>query len=339
MDVTGRLDPNQHADATQRFWDTNYSISEDPLNWMANPACRATINRRVTGDPHCWPLDGLARTLAGRRFRRGLSLGCGLGAIERWVRSHDLCEEITGIDISPSTLEVARERARAEGLLGITYEIGDMNQLDLPADTYDLVFIHQSLHHVVGVEKLLTRVSGALTRDGLLFLDEWTGPSRDEWTTPMIQRARDLYAQLPAGWRRMDVLDPPILAEDPSEAVRSSAILPSARLFFDLVERPYGGQLAAVLLSQLDRSAFSDPTLGTHVASWLAMEDEDLRTHPERSYYAVAEGRPYRGLRRTIALVRAAGRRASLRLHYSVRPLARLVRGKARAVLAMRKVR
>ena len=323
---------HEHTDAAQKFWDENHAISEDPRFWMANPLCRAAINRRVTGDANLWPLEGLRAHVRGRVFRRALSLGCGMGALERWARTSGLCETITGIDLSPVTLGIARERAREEGITGITYEAGDMNQLPLPKSTYDLVFIHQALHHVIGVEKLVGRIARALTPDGLLFIDEWTGPSRDEWKPWMIERAAAIYAELPASWRIHDALVAPILAADPSEAVRSSAILPSLRLFFDSAERPYGGHLTAVVLCQLTDAAAADPTLPRLVERLLAMEEEDVQRHPERSYHLVALGRPYRGVRRAAALVRAAGRRARLRLHYSGRALFHSTQARARAV-------
>jgi SAM-dependent methyltransferase len=312
-------DRHEHTDAAQRFWDANHSISEDPLFWMANPLCRRAINRRVTGDPNVWPLDGLAAFVNGKKFRRGLSLGCGMGSLERWARKSGLCEHVTGIDLSPVTLDIARERAKEEGVSGITYELGDMNQLRLPADTYDLIFIHQALHHVVGVEKLLGRLAQALTADGLFFIDEWTGPSRDEWKPFMIERAKAIYAGLPSAWRIHGELVPPILAGDPSEAVRSSAIMPGVRLFFDAVEKPYGGHLSAVILSQLNAVAAADPALQGHIERWLALEDDDIANHPERSYYAVVAGRPRRGIRRAIGLMRAAGRRVRLRGKYVAR--------------------
>lgn len=322
---------NAHTDAAKKFWDENHAIAEDPRFWMANPQCRRAINRRVTGDPHVWPLDGLKRLVGGRTFRRALSLGCGMGALERSVRTNGLCDHVTGIDLSPVTLEIARARAREEGITGITYEAGDMNRLLLPRNTYDLILIHQALHHVIGVEKLVGRIARALTSDGVFFLDELTCPSRDEWKPALLERARSVYAELPPSWRRQDELPFPVLAEDPSEAVRSSAILPSLRLFFDAAERPYGGHLTSVILPQLTDAAAADPALPEFVERLLAMEDEDIRTSPERSYYAVAVGRPHRGARRALGLLRSAARRLRLRLHYELRSFGNAVRGRARA--------
>lgn len=318
--------PASHTNASRRFWDEHHAISEDPLFWMANPSCRAAINRRVTGDPNVWPLDGFALLVGGRTFRRALSLGCGTGGLERAVRRAGLCDHVTGIDFSPATLAIARERASSEGITGIEYTLGDLNDLVLPKRAYDLILVHQALHHVVGVEKLIGRIVRALTPDGLLYIDEWVGPSRDEWRAEMLERSRSLYAALPPRWRIHESVAYPILLDDPSEAIRSSAILPAVRLFFDSIERPYGGHLTAVLLSQLKSSAMDEPDLSRHIDRWLAMEDEDIAAHPERSYYAVVCGRPHRGIRRVVALARAAGRRVRLRARYTAGAAAGAIR-------------
>ena len=190
------------ADA-EAFWDGHHHILEDPGFWMAHPLCRRAINRRVSGDPEVWPLDVLARlSIARRPFRRVLSLGCGTGSLERTAMKLEMCVEIEALDSSEASLAIAREKARGEGLEGISYRRGDLNDLRLPRRAYDLVIFHQSLHHVSSLEKLLARVGLALAEDGLLALDEWTGPSRDEWDESRLASLRRMFEALPAEWRR-----------------------------------------------------------------------------------------------------------------------------------------
>ncbi len=274
------------------FWDEHHHVAEDPDFWMAHPLGRAAINRRISGDPHVWPLDAFGAS-AGRRFGLGLSLGCGLGTLERAVRRMDLCANVEGIDGSQASLDEARAKAREAGLTGITYRRANLNSLPLPRKRYDAVFFHQSLHHVRCVEKLLGRVVRALRPDGVLFLDEWTGPSRTEWTPDALARARSLFAALPAAWRKTQVLQPPVQAYDPSECIRSSAILPGVRRLFDIaVERPYGGHLVSVLLPQLERDRIPAADLEGLMRDWLAEEDADLARDPSRSWYTALTARP-----------------------------------------------
>jgi ubiquinone/menaquinone biosynthesis C-methylase UbiE len=128
-----------HRDDSRAFWDTHHHVNEDPTSWQADPQCREAINRRVSGDPQAWPLVAFQWYIR-RRFRRGLSLGSGLGNLERAARQIDLCEEIEGVDASEVSLGIARARASEEGLTGISYRAGDLNSLRLPRARYDVVF-------------------------------------------------------------------------------------------------------------------------------------------------------------------------------------------------------
>ena len=293
----------------RHFWDHHHGISEDPFFWMALPLCRFAINRRISGDENRWPLEEFARAVGHRRFQNGLSLGCGIGNLERAVRRMGLCDRVTGIDFSQESVKVARTRARDERITGIEYEIGDLEDLRLPRETYDVVFIHQSLHHVRCIEKLIGRVARALTPDGYLFLEEWTGPSNNEWTPEELAHAARLYEEAPREWRLYDSLRPPIALDDPSEAVRSSAILPAVRLFFQVTERPYGGHLVPILLCQMRRSAETDPRFESFLAKWLRLEDEDLAMPSPRSYHTALAGHPYRGPRAAWGQILGFGRR------------------------------
>jgi SAM-dependent methyltransferase len=317
------------TDAEARaFWEEHHHITDDPAFWMAEPKCREAINRRVSGDPFVWPLEHF-RMYVGRRFRRGLSLGCGLGNLERVVRQMDLCEQIDGVDVSEASLEKARAAAVAEGLTGISYRLDNFNTLRLPHGRYDAVFFHQSLHHVRPVEKLLARVERAMTPDGIIFLDEWTGPSRTEWTDERLTRLRSLYAELPQSWKRFPILKKPIEAYDPSEAVRSSAILPAVRrLFHVLGEWAYGGQLISVILPQLSREHVSQMDREALIERLLRLEDQDLSQDPSRSFHTVLVAARRRGFRRAVGHLQILAVRLQLAARYRIPTAWRILTGK-----------
>jgi SAM-dependent methyltransferase len=275
-----------HLRAAQ-FWNHQHHKSDDPGFWMAHPLCRRAINRRVSGNPDVYPFDALWLACGNRFFARALSLGCGTGRLERAAIRVEACGEIDAIDTSSVSLELARAEAQKEGLLGIQYRVGDLESLVLPRDHYDAVFFHHSLHHVRSVERLLVQVSRALKPDGLLLLDEWTGPARNEWDSRRLARANALYVDLPRGWRRTDSLPAPIERDDPTEAIRSSVIVARVKLIFDVqLERQYGGHIVSLLLPQVDRSVVPDEAFRALLSKWLALEDEDLRANPALSYHA-----------------------------------------------------
>jgi SAM-dependent methyltransferase len=327
----------------QTFWDKNQHINQDPTYWMADPQCRLAINRRVCGEPSVWPLEAFKR-FAGRRFKRGLSLGSGLGSLERTARQLDLCEEIEGIDGSEASLQLARSKATEEGLSGISYRFGNLNSLQLPRAAYDVVFFHASLHHVRSVEKLLARVERAMTPEGVLFIEEWVGPSRDEWNAEKMSRMRALYDELPPSWKLVPTLQPPILVDDPSEAVRSSAILPAIRRLFDvLVERPYGGHLVAVILSQLAPGKVSQSERQALIQRLLALEELDLAQDPSCTFHTALVAQRKRGPERAAGHVRNVLLRPILAADYWISTGTRLVwsrfRRFARRVIGKRRRR
>ena len=236
---------------TARYWARAFARG-GIATWMSEPVARRYINESVTGDPNVWPMDWFRPRYAATPFDRGVSFGCGDGALERDLIRKQICRTVTGIDLSGGALAPARERARQEGLEGIAYGQGDMNHLKLERRRFDIAFFHQSLHHVAALEDCLRRVDDALAPGGLVYLDEYVGPSRHQWRREMLREAERALASLPARLRRRSRLRPPVDRGDPSEAVRSSEILGTAEKVFDRIElRPYGGNLFALVYPEL----------------------------------------------------------------------------------------
>ncbi|HEY2797125.1 MAG TPA: class I SAM-dependent methyltransferase [Thermoanaerobaculia bacterium] len=264
-------------------------------------------------------MDHLYVASGSPRFGRALSLGCGKGHLERAMVRLGIASEVDAIDGSAVSIELARAKADEEGFTTVHYRQADLNQLDLPRNTYDAVVFHQSLHHVSSVEKLLERVRRSLKPNGLLFLDEWTGPSRFEWSAKKLARASGLFESVPAAWKKWPECRPPIEAADPSEAVRSSAILPAVhRLFSTVLERPYGGHVVALLLPQLARERAPAAELDAIISRWLEAEDQDLERNRDAGFYTALVASPRRGLRLIAGRTANLGVRVLLAFRYRV---------------------
>ena len=104
----------------------------------------------------------------GLRFERGLTLGCGAGRLERSLPEHGICQSFHGIDISEKAVVDAQETAKRDGL-SLTYEIGDLNFIELPEKAFDLVVAQTSLHHVLFLEHIAEQVWGTLKDQGYTF--------------------------------------------------------------------------------------------------------------------------------------------------------------------------
>ena len=136
----------------------------------------------------------------------------------------------------------------------------------------------------------------ALKPEGLLYLDEYVGPSRDEWTLAHELRWNWHYYRLPKSVRRVGRIRPPINFEDPTEAVASSDILPAIAREFDLLEqRDYGGNLLSVIYANMYRPTSHPPSpradFDGAIARLLDAEDA-LLADGEPSFHSVVLARP-----------------------------------------------
>ncbi|HWC64454.1 MAG TPA: class I SAM-dependent methyltransferase, partial [Thermoanaerobaculia bacterium] len=184
---------DHHAEALE-YWEGGASESDENHYWGAQPLVRRAINRRITGNPDVWPIDWFAFRHAREPFGLALSAGCGEGALERDLVAKNVCRNVEGIDFSREALRRAEARAAEAGLgQRIRYRAANLDALALPAETYDIVFFHGSLHHVREVDNVLATVHRALKPGGTLFLDEYMGPSRLEWSDANWRFARAAF--------------------------------------------------------------------------------------------------------------------------------------------------
>ncbi len=279
------------------FWDREVT---DPIHtsWMEDVRVRERINERIGGAEPMWPVDWFDQWLGGRKFERALSIGCGTGPLERDLVKRGLCKTIDAFDGSVHSLLIAERAARDEGLGDrIRYFASDFNRPALPRKRYDIVFFHQSLHHVGKLEKLYRAVLLALKPGGYLYLDELIGPSRTQWTDALVAEQRRVFATMVPGEIKTSGEVPyPIQPDDPSEAIRSGEIMEQLRIGFDVEQlRGYGGNLLALLYPLIDWRRASDEL----VSRLIREEDRILAT--EQSYYAIVVARPARGLRKLYA--------------------------------------
>ena len=299
--------PDDSITTTARFWDENRHRSLDPGYWAAHPLCRQAINRRVTGDPHEWPLDWLKRVHVKRPLRRGISWGSGLGGFERSARQTGIVERIDAFDISEASLADARREAEASRLGGIEYRIGDFNDPSIPMGRYDVVFFHASLHHVSAHERQFRRLALGLAGPRLIYVDEYVGPSRFHWSARHLLAAQRLLDEVPRKAKTSSQIRLPIEENDPSEAIRSDEIVGFLREFCDIIAwRPCGGQLVDVVFPYLTAEWVHSPAGIDFLTKMLAHEDEELAIDPDATHGLVALGRFKPLWRLTIPLVRQA---------------------------------
>lgn len=115
----------------------------------------------LAGAPE-WPaLQAMLPPLDGKRV---LDLGCGYGWFCRVAREQGAAE-VLGIDLSARMLARAAELTRDEG---IHYRQGDLNGLELPAGSFDLVYSSLALHYLPELATLFAQVYRSLVAGGML---------------------------------------------------------------------------------------------------------------------------------------------------------------------------
>ena len=280
------------TEAARRFWDDGAPGEPENHFWGAQPLVRRAINRRVTGDPNRWPMEWFAGKFALEPLARGLSVGCGTGALERDVLGKGICRFVEGIDFSRESVAQARAAAESARLSdALDYRVVDVHRLDLPEERYDVVFFHGSLHHVRSVEEVLSRVRQALKPGGLLYVDEYMGPSRSEWTPEEWAFARAAFQTIPEEVRNRRELAVPLPLDDPLESIRSSAIRPAIGELFEVIEdRPYGGNILWFVFPCLDMARLREDRSGL-LTRLIGLEDHLLERGWVRSYFRVVVGR------------------------------------------------
>lgn len=94
-----------------------------------------------------------------------LDIGCGAGFVSNGLAKHGF--QVTGVDYSRETLDVARHHAPEQNVP--RYEWGDAYALPFAAKSFDAVVAFDFLEHVTAPEKIILEVKRVL-RPGGLFL-------------------------------------------------------------------------------------------------------------------------------------------------------------------------
>ncbi|MBI4022827.1 class I SAM-dependent methyltransferase [Candidatus Berkelbacteria bacterium] len=111
---------------------------------------------------------------------RIVELGCGPGWLSLFLAQ--LGYTVTGFDLSPQMIAVAKEKAKQAGV-AVTFVVADMEApiaLE-PADRVDVVLIYDALHHCQADEPALRSAAQRLRPGGVLILAE---PNRAHASDP-----------------------------------------------------------------------------------------------------------------------------------------------------------
>ena len=152
---------------------------------------RVAINdlKRLIGDP--LPQGGAL-----------LDVGCGQGKSFRLLHDAFQPSRLIGLDADPHSLSLAQAEAEREDMV-VELHSADCAQLPLPDHSVDIVFCHQTFHHLVEQERALAEFWRVLKPGGLLLFAESTKAYIDTWVIrwffrhPMeVQKSAEEYLEM-----------------------------------------------------------------------------------------------------------------------------------------------
>jgi ubiquinone/menaquinone biosynthesis C-methylase UbiE len=123
------------------------------------------------------------KRLIGEPLPRGgtlLDVGCGQGRSFRLLRDAFAPQRIVGLDADPHSIELSRQEAESQGI-ETTLLVGDCARIDMPDASVDVLFCHQTFHHLVEQERALDEFWRVLKPGGLLLFAESTRAYIDTW--------------------------------------------------------------------------------------------------------------------------------------------------------------
>lgn len=128
-----------------------------------------------------WKVHVLRRALndlqpmipTGRRFARILDVGCGFGHSFHELAERFQPEVIVGLDADPALIERAGPQVQSCSAK-VELQAGNAADMPWPDASFDLVYCHQTFHHIVAQEEALAEFFRVLKPGGVLLFAEST---------------------------------------------------------------------------------------------------------------------------------------------------------------------
>lgn len=116
-------------------------------------------------------LGKLVELLPLRGDERILDIACGTGRLEGLLRQQHPGLDITGVDLSPHMIEVARRRLPEDPLT--RWHHGTLDSVELPPAAFDVVTCNNAFHLFPEQQASLVKMAGLTRPGGVVAIVDW----------------------------------------------------------------------------------------------------------------------------------------------------------------------
>jgi len=143
---------------------TNKIISEIIYNDGADLLTRIDTHKNYSLKKIEW-VKWVSENIPDNDYKNIADLGCGTGLFIKELANKYPGAKISGIDLSPSNIETAREYINKDNVELI---VGDVSEYDYINEKYDLVLCNHMLWHIKDQRIFLEKVKNHLSGNGIL---------------------------------------------------------------------------------------------------------------------------------------------------------------------------
>ena len=150
--------------------------------------------------------DAIRAALAGKPFRSLLDLGTGTGRMLELYGPE--IERGLGLDLSLDMLLLARDRLERAGLKHCSVRQGDIYDLPLGNDSFDVVILHQVLHFLDDGARAIKEAARVLRPGGRLLVVDFAPHEQEFLREQFAHRRLGFAAETVAQWMTASGLEP-----------------------------------------------------------------------------------------------------------------------------------
>ncbi|MFN3486905.1 MAG: class I SAM-dependent methyltransferase, partial [Planctomycetota bacterium] len=138
-------------------------------------AIQARVHSRTVALRHAENVAPMVDLADPRPSDRVLDVASGWGFVALMFAPR--VRSVTGVDVTPEMVELARREAAARGVGNVAYEVGAAEDLRYGAGSFEIVTCRFTFHHFADPERALFEMKRVLTPDGRVVLYDYVASS------------------------------------------------------------------------------------------------------------------------------------------------------------------